>query len=50
MHETRRSFLHITEVVRAFGIRESDFQRIGGAWVYKITGEGQIRRCPRSYM
>ncbi|GAA5990371.1 hypothetical protein JCM10908_007340 [Rhodotorula pacifica] len=37
MHETRRSFLHITEVVRAFGIRESDFQQIGGAWVYKIT-------------
>ncbi|GAA5956870.1 hypothetical protein JCM8115_003847 [Rhodotorula mucilaginosa] len=37
MQETRRSFLHITEVVRAFGIRESDFQRIGGAWVYKIT-------------
>ena len=50
MHETRRSFLHITEVVRAFGVRESDFQRIGGAWVYKITGESQIGRYPRPYI
>lgn len=33
----------MTEVVRAFGIRESDFQRIGGAWVYKITGKDHIR-------
>ncbi|GAA5827890.1 hypothetical protein JCM11251_007718 [Rhodosporidiobolus azoricus] len=33
---TRRSFLHITEVVRAFGVRESDFTYSGNAVVYKI--------------
>lgn len=38
MTETKRSFLHITEVVRAFGLRESDFSRPGGAWVYKVLG------------
>ncbi|GAA5862083.1 hypothetical protein JCM3774_006167 [Rhodotorula dairenensis] len=37
MRETRRSFLHIAEMVRALEIRESHFQQIGGAWVYKIT-------------
>ncbi|BGP27466.1 programmed cell death protein 2 [Rhodotorula toruloides] len=36
MTETKRSFLHITEVVRAFGLRDSDFQQPGGAWVYKV--------------
>ncbi|PRQ71050.1 Proteophosphoglycan ppg4 [Rhodotorula toruloides] len=36
MTETKRSFLHITEVVRAFGLRESDFKQPGGAWVYKV--------------
>lgn len=41
MHETRRSFVHIAEVIRALEIRESDFQQIGGAWVYKITGASQ---------
>ncbi|GAA5861960.1 hypothetical protein JCM8547_001539 [Rhodosporidiobolus lusitaniae] len=33
---TRRSFLHITEVVRAFGIRESDFSKPGDAWVWRL--------------
>ncbi|KAJ8291956.1 hypothetical protein OF846_004739 [Rhodotorula toruloides] len=37
MTETKRSFLHITEVVRAFGLRESDFKQPGGAWVYKVS-------------
>ncbi|BGP58028.1 hypothetical protein JCM8202v2_005685 [Rhodotorula sphaerocarpa] len=37
MQETRRAFLHISEVTRAFGLRESDFQQAGGAWVYKIN-------------
>ncbi|GAA6037721.1 hypothetical protein JCM8097_002307 [Rhodosporidiobolus ruineniae] len=32
---TRRSFLHVTEVVRAFGIRESDFSH-GDTWLGKI--------------
>jgi hypothetical protein len=38
MTETKRSFLHITEVVRAFGLRESDFKQPDGAWVYKVLG------------
>ncbi|GAA6014555.1 hypothetical protein JCM10207_001643 [Rhodosporidiobolus poonsookiae] len=33
---TRRAFLHITEVARAFQIRESDFSEPGGDWVYKL--------------
>ncbi|GAA5963445.1 hypothetical protein JCM21900_004646 [Sporobolomyces salmonicolor] len=36
MHETRRSFIHVSEVVKAFRLRESDFQRGGGEWVYKL--------------
>ncbi|GAA5881280.1 hypothetical protein JCM1840_003843 [Sporobolomyces johnsonii] len=36
MHETRRSFIHVSEAVKVFGLRESDFQRGGGEWVYKL--------------
>ncbi|GAA6055021.1 hypothetical protein JCM3770_006698 [Rhodotorula araucariae] len=36
MSETRRSFLHISEIVRVFGLRESDFSAPGGAWQYKL--------------
>ncbi|GJN93790.1 hypothetical protein Rhopal_006848-T1 [Rhodotorula paludigena] len=35
MTDTHRAFVHVTEVVRAFGLRESDFSR-PGAWSYAI--------------
>ncbi|GAA5980943.1 hypothetical protein JCM11641_005493 [Rhodosporidiobolus odoratus] len=33
---TRRSFLHVAEVARVFGIREGDFSKGGGEWVWRI--------------
>ncbi|GAA5888397.1 hypothetical protein JCM6882_008605 [Rhodosporidiobolus microsporus] len=33
---TRRSFLHITDITRAFGLRESDFSYPAAGWVYKV--------------
>ncbi|GAA6062743.1 hypothetical protein JCM10212_000383 [Sporobolomyces blumeae] len=33
MHDTRRAFVHVSEVVRAFGLRESDFH---GPWIWRI--------------
>jgi hypothetical protein len=43
---TRRSFLHITEVTRAFQIREGDFITAAAHWPYKIKGSFALFPSP----
>lgn len=39
MHESRRAFVHVSEVTRAFDLRESDFKHANSGWVYRIKRE-----------
>jgi len=49
MADTHRSFVHMSEVVRAFNLRESEFSAAPSQWPHQARGASTFRPVSRRY-